>query len=103
MAEITDAGHAIREERRPVTALFAGLVGSTALAERLEDAELRLVVGDANSARAEPDGRRRLELFALIPIAYGRDAHVVKPWVTGWWEYGKSWSSFADLVVDEPG
>jgi oligopeptide transport system substrate-binding protein len=64
-------------------------------------------------ARAETDGRRRLELFhaadrmavaeqvAAIPLAYFRSAFLVKPWVHGWWEYGKSWSSFADLVVDE--
>ena len=37
----------IREERRVVTALFADLVGSTALGERLDPEELKLVVGDA--------------------------------------------------------
>jgi class 3 adenylate cyclase len=37
----------MREERRVVTVLFADLVGSTALAERLEPEELKLVVGDA--------------------------------------------------------
>jgi ABC-type oligopeptide transport system substrate-binding subunit len=64
-------------------------------------------------ARAELDGRLRLELFhaadrmaiaeqiALIPLAYFRGAFFIKPRVHGWWEYGKSWSSFADLVVDE--
>jgi oligopeptide transport system substrate-binding protein len=64
-------------------------------------------------ARAETDGRRRLELFhaadrmavaeqvAAIPLGYFRNVARVKPWVHGWWEYGKSWSSFADLVVDE--
>ena len=64
-------------------------------------------------ARAEPDGRRRLELFhaadrmavaeqvAIIPLAYSRSALLVKPWVEGWWEYGKSWSSFADLVIGD--
>jgi ABC-type oligopeptide transport system substrate-binding subunit/class 3 adenylate cyclase len=64
-------------------------------------------------ARIEPSGRRRLELFhaadrmavaeeiATIPFAYFRGASLVKPWVTGWWEYGKSWASFADLVVGE--
>jgi ABC-type oligopeptide transport system substrate-binding subunit/class 3 adenylate cyclase len=66
-------------------------------------------------ARSERDGRTRLELFheadrmavadqvAVIPLVYVRNAIVVKPWVKGWWEYGKSWSSFADLVVGEPG
>jgi class 3 adenylate cyclase len=47
VAETTDAGTPIREERRPITALFADLVGSTALAERLDDAEVKLVVGEA--------------------------------------------------------
>ena len=65
-------------------------------------------------ARAEADGRRRLELFhaadrmavaeqvAAIPLTYTRSALLVKPWVHGWWEYGKSWANFADLVVGEP-
>ncbi len=65
-------------------------------------------------ARAEPDGRLRLELFhaadrmvvaeqvAAIPLTYSRSGLLVKPWVHGWWEYGKSWASFADLVVDDP-
>jgi ABC-type oligopeptide transport system substrate-binding subunit/class 3 adenylate cyclase len=64
-------------------------------------------------ARNERDGARRLELFheadriavaervAVIPLAYGRNNVLVKPWVRGWWEYGKAWSSFADLHVDE--
>jgi ABC-type oligopeptide transport system substrate-binding subunit len=64
-------------------------------------------------ARVEPDGRRRLELFhaadrmavaeqiAALPLAYFRGSALVKPWVGGWWEYGKSWASFADLVVGE--
>jgi hypothetical protein len=36
---------------------------------------------------------------ALIPVFYGRNMYLVKPWVRGWWEFGKSWSSFADLEV----
>jgi ABC-type oligopeptide transport system substrate-binding subunit len=62
-------------------------------------------------ARRERDGRARLELFheadrmavaeevACIPLVYGRNVAYVKPWVHGWWEFGKSSSSFADLVV----
>ena len=46
MLAVSDQG-TMREERRFVTALFADLVGSTALAERLEPEELKLVVGDA--------------------------------------------------------
>src|SRR5437870_12385673 len=37
----------VREERRVVTALFADLVGSTALGERLDPEDLKLVVSDA--------------------------------------------------------
>jgi len=62
-------------------------------------------------ARRERRDRERLELFhradrmavadrvALIPLAYGRSMAFVKPWVKGWWEFGKTSSSFADLVV----
>ena len=62
-------------------------------------------------ARAEPDGRTRLDLFheadrlavaddvAAIPLVYVRNMIMVKPWLQGWWEYGKSWSSYADLVM----
>src|SRR5262249_12109216 len=39
-----DAG---REERKVITAVFVDLVGSTALAERLDPEDVRLVVGEA--------------------------------------------------------
>jgi ABC-type oligopeptide transport system substrate-binding subunit len=63
-------------------------------------------------ARRERSDRSRLELFheadrmvvadrvALIPLVYGRSMAFVKPWVHGWWEFGKSSSAFADLIVD---
>jgi ABC-type oligopeptide transport system substrate-binding subunit/class 3 adenylate cyclase len=63
-------------------------------------------------ARQERSDRARLELFheadrmavaeriAAIPLVYGRSMAFVKPRVKGWWEFGKSSSSFADLVVD---
>jgi ABC-type oligopeptide transport system substrate-binding subunit/class 3 adenylate cyclase len=63
-------------------------------------------------ARQERHGRARLELYheadrmavadriALIPLVYGRNMAFVKPWIHGWWEFGKSSASFADLVVD---
>jgi ABC-type transport system substrate-binding protein/class 3 adenylate cyclase len=66
-------------------------------------------------ARQERDGAARLELFhaadrhaviedvALIPLVYLRNAYLVKPWVHGWWEFGKSWTSFADLRLERPG
>jgi hypothetical protein len=41
------------------------------------------------------------ERVAVIPIVYGRSLAIVKPWVRGWWEFGKSSSSFADLRVDD--
>jgi hypothetical protein len=31
---------------------------------------------------------------------YGRSLAIVKPWVHGWWEFGKSSAGFADLRVD---
>src|SRR5437762_14303336 len=37
----------LREERRVVTALFADLAGSTALGDRLDPEEVRLIVGEA--------------------------------------------------------
>jgi peptide/nickel transport system substrate-binding protein/oligopeptide transport system substrate-binding protein len=64
-------------------------------------------------ARQERSDRERLELFheadrmavteriAVIPLVYGRSMAFVKPWVSGWWEFGKSAENFADLVVDE--
>jgi oligopeptide transport system substrate-binding protein len=66
-------------------------------------------------ARRERDGRVRLRLFheadrmavidrvATIPFVYARNVTIAKPWVSGWWEFGKSWSSFADLTVDDTG
>jgi ABC-type oligopeptide transport system substrate-binding subunit len=63
-------------------------------------------------ARQERSDRARLELFheadrmavadrvALIPLAYGRSMAFVKPWVRGWWEFGKSSASFGDLTVE---
>jgi class 3 adenylate cyclase len=36
-----------REERKVVTALFADLVGSTSLGERMDPEEVRLIVGEA--------------------------------------------------------
>jgi ABC-type transport system substrate-binding protein/class 3 adenylate cyclase len=63
-------------------------------------------------ARQERSDRARLELFheadrmavaeqiAVIPLAYGRSMAFVKPWMSGWWEFGKSSENFADLVVD---
>jgi oligopeptide transport system substrate-binding protein len=64
-------------------------------------------------ARREGDGRARLELFhqadrmavtdqvALVPIYYTRGLAYVQPWVEGWWEFGKSCASLADLIVGD--
>lgn len=63
-------------------------------------------------ARRERGDRARLELYhqadrmavadqvGIIPLAYGRNVAFVKPWVQGWWEFGKSWANFADLIVE---
>ena len=62
-------------------------------------------------ARQERRDRERLELFhqadrmavadrvAVIPLVYGRSLAIVKPWVKGWREFGKTSASFADLEV----
>lgn len=61
-------------------------------------------------ARQERSDRARLELFheadrmavadrvAVIPLFYGQSLAFLKPRVEGWWEFGKSCPSFADLV-----
>jgi ABC-type oligopeptide transport system substrate-binding subunit/class 3 adenylate cyclase len=63
------------------------------------------------AARQERSDRGRLERFheadryavaervAVIPLVYGRDTAFVRPYVEGWWEFGKTSASFADLVV----
>jgi ABC-type oligopeptide transport system substrate-binding subunit len=63
-------------------------------------------------ARQERSDRGRLERFheadryavaervAVIPLVYGRNTAFVKPRVQGWWEFGKTSASFADLKVD---
>jgi ABC-type transport system substrate-binding protein/class 3 adenylate cyclase len=63
-------------------------------------------------ARQERSDRERLALYhdadrmavaeqiAVIPLVYGRSMAFVKPWVRGWWEFGKSSANFADLVVE---
>jgi ABC-type oligopeptide transport system substrate-binding subunit/class 3 adenylate cyclase len=62
-------------------------------------------------ARQERSDRSRLELFheadrmavadqvALIPLAYGRSTAFVRPGMQGWWEFGKTSASFADLTI----
>jgi ABC-type transport system substrate-binding protein len=63
-------------------------------------------------ARQERSDRGRLERFheadryavadrvAVIPLVYGRSTAFVQPHVHGWWEFGKTSASFADLTVD---
>jgi hypothetical protein len=36
----------------------------------------------------------------VIPLVYGRSTAFVRPPVRGWWEFGKTSASFADLTVD---
>jgi ABC-type oligopeptide transport system substrate-binding subunit/class 3 adenylate cyclase len=66
------------------------------------------------AARQERSDRGRLERFheadryavaervAVIPLVYGRSTAFVRPDVSGWWEFGKSSASFADLHVERP-
>ena len=61
--------------------------------------------------RQERSDRRSLDLYhqadrmavvervAVIPLVYGRSTAFVRPTVDGWWEFGKSSASFADLRV----
>jgi ABC-type oligopeptide transport system substrate-binding subunit/class 3 adenylate cyclase len=63
-------------------------------------------------ARQERSDRGRLELFheadryvvgdraAVIPLVYGRSTAFVRPSVRGWWEFGKTSASLADLTVE---
>jgi ABC-type oligopeptide transport system substrate-binding subunit/class 3 adenylate cyclase len=63
-------------------------------------------------ARQERSDRGRLERFheadryavaervAVIPLVYGRSTAFVRPYVEGWWEFGKTSASFADLTVE---
>lgn len=37
---------------------------------------------------------------ALIPLAYGRDANYVRPWIQGFWANSVSAASYADIVID---
>lgn len=66
-----------------------------------------------NRALAERSGARRLALFheadrmlvreecIVIPLTYGRDIVLLKPWVHGWWVWGPPPLSFGELTVDE--
>src|SRR5256885_2652225 len=47
MTELSEESQVMREERKAVTALDADIVGSTALAERLDAEEVKLVLGEA--------------------------------------------------------
>ncbi len=51
----------------------------------------------------EADRMAVVDMVALIPLFYGRSLVLAKPWIKGWWEFGKSCSSFADLIVESSG
>jgi ABC-type oligopeptide transport system substrate-binding subunit/class 3 adenylate cyclase len=64
------------------------------------------------NARQDRSDRGRLERFheadryavadrvAVIPLVYGRSTAFVRARVEGWWEFGKTSASFADLTVE---
>ncbi|MFQ5967527.1 MAG: ABC transporter substrate-binding protein [Acidimicrobiia bacterium] len=63
-------------------------------------------------ARQERNDRKRLELYheadryaiadqvAVIPLWYAANETFIQPGVEGWWEFGKSWPNYGDLIVD---
>lgn len=79
-----EGGAELREERKVVTTLFADLVGSTPLAERLEPEEVKLIVGEAVARivlEVERFGDRVKDLardgvlaFFGAPVTYEDDA-----------------------------
>ena len=80
-----EGGAELREERKVVTTLFADLVGSTPLGERLEPEEVRLVVGEAvarigprrssgSAARVKDLAGDGVLAFFGAPVAYEDDA-----------------------------
>lgn len=99
VGESRQNGRVMREERKVCEAIARIVHAVEAFGGTVKDQERR--------------DRDRLELFhradrmavtervAVIPIVYGRSLAIVKPWVHGWWEFGKSSSSFADLRVDD--
>ena len=63
-------------------------------------------------ARQERDDRKRLELYheadryaisdqvAVIPLWYAANETFIKPSVRGWWEFGKTWPNYGDLIME---
>ena len=62
--------------------------------ERSDGARLRLF--------HDADRMAVAERIAVIPLVYGRSMAFVRPWVQGWWEFGKSSANFADLMIGLP-
>jgi ABC-type transport system substrate-binding protein/class 3 adenylate cyclase len=64
-----------------------------------------------DEARSLRDRDERLRLYreadrllvadqvGLVPLAYGRDANYIRPWIQGFWVHSVSAASYADLVV----
>ncbi|MFP3913466.1 MAG: ABC transporter substrate-binding protein [Actinomycetota bacterium] len=62
-------------------------------------------------ACAARDERTRLAMFheadrmavaeqaAVLPLTYDGNLTLARPGVEGWWEFGKSWSNFADITL----
>ena len=40
-----------------------------------------------------------MDRVALIPLCYGRNVAYLREGIHGWWEFGKSSASFADLML----
>ena len=48
----------------------------------------------------EADRYAVADRVAVIPLVYGRSTAFVQPYVQGWWEFGKTSASFADIAVE---
>ena len=55
----------------------------------------------SGSASALADRMAVTDQVALVPIYYLRGLAYVQPWIEGWWEFGKSCASLADLIVGD--
>ena len=67
----------------------------------IDEARLKTAAGARLALFHEADKLAVHDHCVLIPLLYYRPFVLAKPWVHGYWEWGKSGASFGDLVVDE--
>jgi len=90
---------AVREERKVLTALFVDVVGSTALADRLDAEEVKLVVGEAVATRhsATPSISPRASRARRSRARCSSTTRCTAPWGSC---SRKTSASFADVIVE---